>query len=41
MRRRREAVLRPDGSLRFRARAQDSALLAELHATLHELHASN
>jgi len=41
MRRHREAVLRPDGSLRFRARVQDSALLAELHATLHELRASN
>jgi len=41
MRRHREAVLRPDGSLRFLARAQDSALLAELHATLHELRASN
>ncbi|HEV2426316.1 MAG TPA: transcription-repair coupling factor [Terriglobia bacterium] len=41
MRRHREAVLRPDGSLRFRARAQDSTLLAELDATLHELRASN
>jgi transcription-repair coupling factor (superfamily II helicase) len=41
MRRHREAVLRPDGSLRFRARVQDSALLTELHATLHELRASN
>ncbi len=41
MRRHREAVLRPDGSLRFRARAQDSALVSELDATLHELRASN
>jgi transcription-repair coupling factor (superfamily II helicase) len=41
MRRHREAVLRPDGTFRFRLRAQDSRLLTELHATLQELHASN
>jgi transcription-repair coupling factor len=41
MRRHREAVLRPDGTFRFRLRAQDSRLLNDLHATLQELHASN
>ncbi|HXJ91449.1 MAG TPA: transcription-repair coupling factor [Terriglobia bacterium] len=41
MRRHREAVLRPDGTFRFRLRAQDERLLTELHATLQELRASN
>ena len=36
-----EAALRPDGSLRFRLRAPDSRLLAELRATLQEIRASN
>jgi transcription-repair coupling factor (superfamily II helicase) len=41
MQKHREAVLRPDGSLRFRSRAQERALLTELNATLHDLRASN
>jgi transcription-repair coupling factor (superfamily II helicase) len=41
MRRHREAVLRPDGSLRFRLAARDSRVLAELRSTLRELRASN
>jgi transcription-repair coupling factor (superfamily II helicase) len=41
MRAHREAVLRPDGSLRFQLRAPDSRLLGDLHATLQDLQASN
>ena len=41
MRRHREAVLRPDGSLRFRLAVRDSRLLPELQSTLRELRASN
>jgi transcription-repair coupling factor (superfamily II helicase) len=41
MRRHREAVLRPDGTFRFRLRAQGARLLTDLHATLQELRASN
>jgi transcription-repair coupling factor (superfamily II helicase) len=41
MRRRREAVLRPDGSLRFRLPVRDSRLLPELQSTLREIRASN
>ena len=36
-----DAVLRPDGSLRFRMRAHDSRLLADLRATLQEIRTSN
>jgi transcription-repair coupling factor (superfamily II helicase) len=41
IRRHREAVLRPEGSLRFRLAARDSRVLAELRSTLRELRASN
>ncbi|HEY6291933.1 MAG TPA: transcription-repair coupling factor [Terriglobia bacterium] len=41
MRTHREAVLRPDGSFRFRLRGPDSRLPADLRATLQELQASN
>ena len=41
MRTHREAVLRPDGSLRFQMRAPDARFVSELHATLQDLRASN
>ena len=41
MRSHREAVLRPDGSLRFHLGSPESRLLGDLHATLQDLRASN
>jgi len=41
MRTHREAVLRPDGSFRFRLRSPEPRLLTDLRATLQDLQASN